>query len=70
MTNFISFASFGAVDGFFDSITEVSITLTAGDDVDLRITEFGISSVPEPSSIAIFGLALIGFGFSARRKAK
>jgi len=66
-TQYVSFASFGAVADFFDAITEVNITLTAGDDVDLRLTEFGV--VPEPTTLAIFGLGLIGFAASRKRKA-
>ncbi len=36
--------------------------------VDLELTEFGVTNVPEPASMAIFGLSLIGLAFSARKK--
>jgi len=55
---------------FFEQVYEIKILLTAGNDVDLHLTEFGITNVPEPSTVAIFGLALVGFAFSSRRKAK
>ena len=51
--------------GFYDDIV-------AGDATDL--TAWGISvettAVPEPSTLAIFGLALFGLSYSARRKSK
>jgi len=43
-----------AGDAFFDNIV---------------ITD-GVAAVPEPSMIALLGLGLVGFGFSARRKRK
>jgi hypothetical protein len=56
-------ADFAAVD-----FVKIILTTTAVGS-DLTITEFGITSVPEPTSVAIFGLGLVGFALS-RKKAK
>ena len=54
----------------FTKIAAFTASIDGVPDADFRISEVGATSVPEPSTIAIFGLALLGFGFSARRKAK
>lgn len=65
---YVSFSDFmGTAD--FSSVQSIDAeikTTIAG--ADLTISEVG--TVPEPTSIALFGLALVGFAFSAKRKAK
>ncbi len=53
----------------FSAATFVQIKLSSNgvDAVDLHLVEFG--TIPEPTTVAIFGLALVGLGLS-RRKAK
>jgi len=63
-SDFVGVADFSAVG----QITAVIRGTTAG--ADLTISEVGTANVPEPSTVAIFGLALVGFAFSSRRKAK
>ena len=66
----LSFSDFNAVSGLgadFASVDYVHVllsTTTAG--ADMMITEFG--TVPEPTSLAIFALGLIGLAFGARKK--
>lgn len=70
----VDFADFNLLAGIgadFASVDFVSIFLTTtAVGSDLTITEFGIASVPEPTTVALFGLALVGFGLSTKRKAK
>jgi hypothetical protein len=69
----IDFADFNTVAGAgvdFGAVDFVTILITSvSTGSDLSITEFGITSVPEPTSVAIFGLGLVGFALS-RKKAK
>ena len=71
---FIDFSNFTTLSGIgadFSAVNFVNIVLTTTQvGSDLTITEFGIASVPEPTTIAIFGLALIGFAFNSKRKAQ
>jgi len=71
---FIDFSNFTTMSGIgadFSAVNFVNIVLTTTQvGSDLTITEFGIASVPEPTTIAIFGLALIGFAFNSKRKAQ
>jgi hypothetical protein len=70
---FIDFTSFNTLSGTgvnFSAVEYVSILLTTtAIGSDLSITEFGVTSVPEPTSVAIFGLGLVGFALS-RKKVK
>jgi len=63
---YVAFASFVGAD--FTKVVGVDVLLTGVEGADLTIAEFG--TIPEPSTVAIFGLALVGFAFSSRRKAK
>lgn len=68
----IDFSSFAAVGAFgdvdFTVVDFVSILLTTTEvGSDLTITEFGLTSVPEPTSLAIFGLGLVGFALSRKK---
>jgi hypothetical protein len=70
----IDFSNFSTVAGTgadFTAVDFVNIILTTTSvGSDLTITEFGIASVPEPTTLAIFGLALVGFAFNSKRKAQ
>lgn len=69
--NFADFNTLAGIGADFASVDFVSIFLTTtAVGSDLTITEFGIASVPEPTTVALFGLALVGFGLSTKRKAK
>jgi len=65
--NYVNFAEFGATAGFFENITGVNIFFSGDTAVDIIVGEFGV--VPEPTTLAIFGLGLIGFAASRKRKA-
>jgi len=70
LIDFSNFTTLGGSGADFSAVDFVSILLTTTSvGSDLTITEFGIASVPEPTTIAIFGLALIGFAFNSKRKA-
>lgn len=59
-----SIASNGAVDSN-------DVLLIAGHDYTLTITQnstVNVKSIPEPTSVALFGLALLGLGVARRRK--
>jgi len=58
----------GAAD--FTKVTGILVSISGIADSDLTLGEFGISKVPEPTTVALFGLALVGFAFSSRRKAQ
>ena len=66
---FSSFATGLGGGANFAAVDYVSILLTSDvESADLLLTEFGATTVPEPTSLAIFGLGLIGLAFSARKK--
>jgi len=66
--SFDEFYNQGASAAFFDEVVSVTVLFNAGEAVDFELAEFGV--IPEPSTVAIFGLALVGFAFSSRRKSK
>jgi hypothetical protein len=71
LIDFTNFATIGGTGADFSAVDFVNIVLTTTSvGSDLTITEFGIASVPEPTTIAIFGLALVGFAFNSKRKAQ
>ncbi|MBL4822747.1 MAG: PEP-CTERM sorting domain-containing protein [Colwellia sp.] len=66
---YVSFSDFvGSAD--FANVATISAAITGSTaGADLTISEVGTTSIPEPTTIAIFGLALVGFAFSSKRKA-
>jgi hypothetical protein len=69
--DFSSFTTALGAGADFANVDFVNIVITGTTPaVDLIITEFGVTNVPEPTTVAIFGLALVGFAFNSKRKAK
>jgi hypothetical protein len=70
--NTLGFDSFSTVAGAgadFSDATFVRIVLSSNAEaVDLLIEEFG--TIPEPTTLAIFGLGLLGLGLSRKKQAK
>jgi hypothetical protein len=62
----------GVLALYNDAFADISGPLTQNGTTDLFLSNNGQfrMSVPEPSTLSLFGLALVGFGFSARRKSK
>jgi hypothetical protein len=72
-----SVSSNATVTGPLEASTEFAFTTTAGDLVLTAVSgtgtfsgEFPSSAVPEPTSMAIFGLGALGMAYRARRKLK
>ncbi|WP_371375787.1 PEP-CTERM sorting domain-containing protein [Thalassotalea aquiviva] len=61
-TTYVPFASFTTID--FSAITSLVIEVTSEQDVDLRVAF--ARTVPEPETIALFGLSILGLAL--RRK--
>ncbi len=66
---FASFASFTPGADFSKVATITALIRSTVDGADLKISEVGTTNIPEPTTVAIFGLALVGFAFSSRKKA-
>ena len=72
-----SVSSNATVTGSFEGSEGFAFTTTAGDLVLTAVTgtgtfsgEFPSSAIPEPTSMAIFGLGSLGMAYRARRKLK
>lgn len=63
----LSFADFIGVN--FSSVFTIDAVINSPMNSDLVIAEVGTTSVPEPTTLAIFGLGLMGFAASRKRKA-
>jgi len=53
----------------FTQVAAFTAVISGVPDADFRISEVGASTVPEPTTLAIFGLGLMGFAVSRKRKA-
>jgi hypothetical protein len=75
---YISFNDFNALavlgggtgtEANFSQVVSITAVVSGSNTgADLKISEVG-TSVPEPTTIALFGLALVGFAFNSKRKA-
>jgi hypothetical protein len=61
---FSSFANFANVN--FTRVNAIKMTVNAGDASDLTL-DF-VNTIPEPSSIALIGIGLVGFSAFRKRK--
>lgn len=64
----LAFDSFVGTATFSDVTFAKVIISSSSQAADLTLVEFG--TIPEPSTVAIFGLALVGFALSSRKKLK
>lgn len=67
-TEYIAFSNFLLAD--LTQVRAVTFKAIGVPDADFVLTEVGTTSIPEPATVALFGLALVGFAFSSRKKAK
>ena len=65
----VNFAFLQAVNPALDlsMVGAIELSVNGSGDTDIRVA--AITAVPEPSSLAIMGLALLGFSAASRRKA-
>lgn len=64
----VPFSSFGG-SGSFASVTSLKVTLNDPDpQTDFQLNKLSVAEVPEPASVAVFGVILIGGAFYGWRR--
>ena len=66
--SFSALGLFAAADFTNTAFVQVTLSSNGVDSVDLHLQEFG--TIPEPTTLAIFALGLIGFAASRKRQVK
>jgi hypothetical protein len=57
------------IDSFFDVFVELTLDSTPPLHTLRGPVHVAMATVPEPASLALLGISLVGFGFSRRKKA-
>jgi hypothetical protein len=63
---YLGFGAFAGVD--LTKVVNVVATINSNSGSDLTLAEVG--TIPEPTTVALFGLGLLGFAFNSRKKSK